>query len=142
MVKREDGRETDIGRERMEERLMVKREDGRETKSGGDSMVWPTCKVTEGNSYVLMGAPKVQYISLKWTPVIFPSAPLCLAVCVIDSLGWRAHGSVYLFTLFSSCSSCLGFRVCRLFLLFGIWCCFVFYSSFPPPPPFFWGGGG
>ena len=113
-------------RERMEERLMEKTEDGRETdgkerdgretESGGDGMVWATCKVTEGNSYVLMGPRKVQYISLKWTPVTFPSAPLRLAVCVIDSLG-LTHMVPFTFSLcFPSSSSCLGFRVCRLFL--------------------------
>ena len=38
MVKRDDGRETDGGRETMEERLMVKREDGRETD--GEERGW------------------------------------------------------------------------------------------------------
>ena len=109
MEKTEDGRETD-GKER----------DGRETESGGDGMVWATCKVTEGNSYVLMGPRKVQYISLKWTPVTFPSAPLRLAVCVIDSLG-LTHMVPFTFSLcFPSSSSCLGFRVCWLFCLF-VW---------------------
>ena len=38
MVKRDDGRETDGGRERTEEILMVKRDDGRETD--GEERRW------------------------------------------------------------------------------------------------------